>query len=92
MNSISDLNQLVTGAIMMGYLVAGLFFLRFWKQSHDRLFAFFACAFFVLAGQRLALAIISPTSEGTVFLYVVRLLAFLLILAAIIDKNRSSRS
>jgi hypothetical protein len=91
MDNINSLNQLVTGALMMGYLVVGLFFLRFWKQSRDRLFAFFACAFFILAAQRLALAFATDSSEGTVFLYLVRLLAFVLILIAIIDKNRSSR-
>lgn len=90
MNNINDLNQFVSGAITMGYLVAGLFFLKFWKQSRDRLFSWFALAFFILAGQRLALALTTQNSEGTVFLYVVRLLAFLLILAAIVDKNRSS--
>ena len=89
MNIIANLNQFVSGAITMGYLVAGLFFLRFWRQSRDRLFAFFAVAFFVLAAQRLALALTTQNSEGTIFLYIVRLTAFLLILAAIIDKNRS---
>jgi len=90
MNIINDLNQFVSGAITMGYLVAGLFFLKFWKQSRDRLFSLFALAFFILAGQRLALALTTQNSESTIFLYVVRLVAFLLILAAIIDKNRSS--
>lgn len=91
MDNINSLNQLITGALMMGYLVVGLFFLRFWKQSRDRLFAFFACAFLLLSAQRLALAFTTHDSEGTVFLYLVRLLAFVLILIAIIDKNRSSR-
>lgn len=82
------LNEYVSGALTMGYLAAGLFFLRFWKKTHDRLFAFFALAFWILAGQRLALTITAQTSEGHLFLYVVRLLAFILILVAIIDKNR----
>lgn len=75
----------------MGYLVPGLFFLKFWKQSRDRLFSLFALAFFILAGQRMALALTTQDSESVIFLYVVRLVAFLLILAAIIDKNRSLR-
>ncbi len=89
MNSINDVNQLISGALTMGYIVVGLFFLKFWKQSRDRLFSLFALAFFILAGQRLALALTTQNSEGNVFLYLVRLLAFLLILVAIIDKNRS---
>ena len=91
MNIISDLNQFVSGAITMGYLVAGLFFLKFWKQSRDRLFSLFAIAFFILAGQRLALVLTTQNSENTILLYVVRLAAFLVILAAIVDKNRSSQ-
>lgn len=91
MNMIVDLNQVVSGAMTMGYLVGGLFFLKFWKQSCDRLFLFFALSFFVLSGQRLALALTTQNSENTLFLYVIRLFAFLLILAAIIDKNRSNR-
>src|SRR5688500_3387121 len=87
----SDLNQFVSGTMTMGYIVVGLFFMKFWKQSRDRLFAWLALAFFILAGQRLSLALTTQNSENTVFLYVVRLIGFLVILAAIIDKNRSSR-
>lgn len=85
------LSHLISGAIVMGYVVAGLFFLRFWKQSRDRLFLFFALAFWVLGGQRLALALASEIVEDTTVFYVVRLLAFVLILAAIVDKNRAAR-
>lgn len=72
----------------MGHLVIALFFLRFWRQSRDRLFAFFALAFLVFAGQRLALALTTQVNENTTILYGIRLLGFGLILAAIIDKNR----
>ena len=78
----------ISGLLVAGYLVAGLFFLRFWKQSRDRLFVFFAAAFGLLAAQRAALAALDrPAAEAT-WLYAIRLLAFLLILAAIVDKNR----
>ncbi|MBW3637422.1 MAG: hypothetical protein KY445_13320, partial [Armatimonadetes bacterium] len=85
------LSAVVSGAIVMGYTVVGLFFLRFWKQSRDRLFAFFALAFFILGVQRLVLALTTQTNEGSLMLYVIRLLAFGLILAAIIDKNRGDK-
>lgn len=81
--------QLMSGAIVTGYLVAGLFFLRYWRQSRDRLFAIFAAAFWLLAAQRLALALTTQYFEDVTWLYGVRLLAFLLILLAIIDKNRA---
>jgi hypothetical protein len=85
------INNVISGAITACYVVVGLFFLRFWQRSRDRLFIFFSIAFFILAMQRLALAVTTQTNENTLFLYVIRLLAFLLILAAIIDKNRSSK-
>jgi amino acid transporter len=82
------LSQLISGALVMGYFVAGLYFLRFWRDTRDRLFGIFAAAFWLLAAQRAALALtVDPTGEQ-LLLYSVRLLAFVLILAAIIDKNR----
>jgi hypothetical protein len=82
---------LVTGAIVMGYGVAGLFFLRFWRETRDRLFVIFAGAFWLLGAQRLALAFSGSLVEDDTGLYLVRLFAFLLILGAVVDKNRSSR-
>lgn len=81
---------LVSGAIAMGYGVAGLFFLRFWRETRDRLFLIFAGAFWILGLQRLALAFSRDMAEDHTGLYLVRLFAFLLILGAIVDKNRSS--
>lgn len=81
---------LVSGAIVMGYGVAGLFFLRFWRETRDRLFVIFAGAFWILGLQRLALAFSRNMVEDDTGLYLVRLFAFLLILGAIGDKNRSS--
>jgi hypothetical protein len=79
---------LISGAILMGYLVAGLFFLRFWRDTRDRLFLIFGIAFGLLAVQRLALVLTRDMLESQTGLYIVRLFAFLLILGAIVDKNR----
>ena len=81
---------LVSGVLVMGYAVAGLFFLRFWRETRDRLFGIFAGAFWLLALQRLLLALHHNPDEQ-VWLYGIRLLAFVLILVAIIDKNRGAR-
>ena len=81
---------LISGAIVMGYAVAGLFFLRFWRETRDRLFLIFAGAFWILGIQRLALVLSRDMVEDDTGLYLVRLFAFLLILGAIVDKNRSS--
>ncbi len=82
------LNLIISGAIFMGYAVAGLFFFRFWRDTRDRLFLIFAFAFWILGIQRLALVLTRDMLETQTGLYLVRLAAFLLILYAIIDKNR----
>ena len=88
------LQELMTGALAMGYLVAATFFLRFWRQTGDRLFGIFALAFAMLAVQRIALAMVDPAraDEGLTHLYLIRLAAFVCILGAIIDRNRRPRS
>ena len=79
--------HILSGAIAMGFATAGLFFLRYWWESRDRLFALFAIAFFVLAGGRVLLSVLHDLGEQRILLYVVRLAAFLVILLAILDKN-----
>lgn len=79
---------MVSGAIVMGYAIAGLFFLRFWRQTRDRLFLIFATSFWLLGIQRAALALTWRATEDNTGLYLLRLLAYALILAAIIDTNR----
>lgn len=81
---------IVSGLIIAGYLVIGTFFLRFRKESSDRLFAFFAAAFYLLALQRLLLVTLPATETVTIGLYGVRAFAFGVILYAILDKNRKS--
>jgi peptidoglycan/LPS O-acetylase OafA/YrhL len=82
--------ELISGALVAGYLVAALFFLRFRRETGDRLFLAFAVAFAILAGQRIALALIPTSDRSDVIIYGLRLLAFVLILAAIVDKNRKN--
>jgi hypothetical protein len=72
-------------------LIAGLFFFRFWRDSGDRLFGFFGTAFWLLAASWAMLSLIDPTDETRPYIYAVRLLAFGLLIAGIIDKNRGSR-
>jgi predicted small integral membrane protein len=77
------------GALTMGSAAVALFFLRYWRASGDRLFLFFATAFFVMALNWLGLAFIDPQAELRHTIYLLRLLAFTLIIVGIIDKNRS---
>lgn len=80
------LNQFFLGAVVMGCLAAGVFFLRFYRRTRDRLFAMFAIAFWILGVNWLLLAF-TKQDEVRTALYFVRMLAFVLILVAIIDKN-----
>jgi hypothetical protein len=82
----------LAGALAAGYAVAALFFLTFWRDTRDRLFGFFAGAFVILALQRLALAWALAGQHETTIYYILRLAAYVLILIAIVDKNRSTRS
>jgi hypothetical protein len=70
---------------------AGLFFLRFWRDSGDRLFVYFGSAFWLLALSWSLLGLFSPTEETRPYIYGLRLVAFALIIAATIDKNRPRR-
>lgn len=76
------------GATSMGCIVAAVYFLRFWRDTRERLFVLFAVAFALLALNRAALALSHPTTESTPYFYAVRLAAFVLIAFAVIDKNR----
>jgi uncharacterized membrane protein HdeD (DUF308 family) len=80
---------MLLGAIAMASLVAGLFFLRFWRDTGDRLFLYFAISFLVEGVNRAALGMSADPNEGRPFFYFVRFLSFLLILIAIAQKNLS---
>jgi peptidoglycan/LPS O-acetylase OafA/YrhL len=86
-----ELRFFAEGMLAAGYLVAALFFLRFWRESGDRLFAFFAASFALLTVQRVMLALVHGTSDHTSWIYLIRLVAYVLILVAIYDKNRTGR-
>lgn len=80
---------LITGSLSTAYLIAAMFFLKFWSTTHERLFALFAAAFALLALQRILLPFAPQVWLS--FLYLVRSAAFLVIIVAIVDKNRAGR-
>ena len=85
------MNQMLLGAIGMASFVIGLFFLKFWRKTGDRFFLFFASAFGLEGVNRVVLGLFQGSDEHEPLLYLIRLLSFLLILAAIVDKNRTGR-
>ena len=80
-----------SGLIAMGFVVAALFFVRFWSRTRDDLFLAFACAFVLMAlNQGLPALLDIPREEQSPF-YLLRMAAFVLIILAIIGKNLKSR-
>jgi len=68
-------------------LAAGLFFLRFWRDTHDTLFLAFTAFFLIEAITRILLPFFAHPGEGSPWIYIARLIGLLLILAAILRKN-----
>jgi uncharacterized membrane protein HdeD (DUF308 family) len=75
------------GVIATSSITAGIFFLKFWKHTRDSLFLAFGLAFIIEGLNRIAVLTVAHPNEGSPWIYLVRLLAFLLILAAILRKN-----
>ncbi len=86
----AEVNTLLLGAIAMACLVAGLFFLRFWRDTRDRFFLLFGLSFFVEGCNRALLGLGALSQEQEPFFYLVRLFSFALILFAIVGKNRKN--
>jgi hypothetical protein len=82
--------QFIAGASTVASAVIALFFLRFWRDTRDRLFAMVSVAVAVFAANRIVLTILDETNEARQYVYLIRLAAFVLILVAIVDKNRSA--
>jgi hypothetical protein len=78
----------MSGAVSLGYLVAALFFLKFWRRTRDSLFAAFAAAFVLMAANVAIPVLLGIHDEalGGRF-YLLRLAAFMLIILAILRKN-----
>jgi len=78
------------GVVVTSSIAAAAFFYRFWRRTQDRLFLAFAAAFLIEGLNRLSFLFIELPNEGSPAIYLVRLLAFLIILTAIVAKNRST--
>lgn len=85
------MTELLNGVTMMGCLTVALFFARYWRETADRFFALFALAFATFGANRLLLVALDG-DEAETAVYVVRLAAFALILAAVAEKNRARQA
>ena len=84
------LKPFLSGAICMVCLTIALFFFRFWRRTGDQFFLAFSAAFILLMAERIVLVTIDTSHEFAPYVYVVRLLAFALIIVAIVEKNRKA--
>ena len=81
------MNELLAGGIATASLIAGLFFFRFWRQTRDRFFLFFALSFVIEGLNRFALYALAGLDDQHPIYYLIRLVAYGLIVWAILDKN-----
>lgn len=83
--------EFLSGAATFGYVIAMVFFLRFWRRTADRLFLAFAVAFALLALNQALAQWVGAADERVAYIYLLRVLGFVLILAGIVDKNLGRR-
>ena len=83
------MTDFVLGGTTIACLAIALFFLRFYRETADRLFAAFAGAFFIFGVNRLILTLVDEDGDGRTYAYTLRFLAFVLVVWGIVDKNRS---
>ncbi|SFK53453.1 hypothetical protein SAMN03159338_4480 [Sphingomonas sp. NFR04] len=82
------LTSFLAGAVCLGFALCALFFLRFWRDTRDALFLSFSAAFVLLGVGQGIFAVTGIPDEQRTWIYVLRLCAFLLLLTAILQKNR----
>jgi hypothetical protein len=87
----SPLIDFLSGAAALAYMVAGVYFLRFWRRTRDGLFLSFAMAFWLLSLNQTIVSILGVADERTGYSYVLRVLGFACILYAIVRKNTSGK-
>lgn len=82
------LEPFLLGIIFTMNFIAAVYFLKFWRKTHERLFLAFGAAFLIEGFNRLGFLFLEDPSEGSPAIYTIRLMAFLLVLVAILSKNR----
>ncbi len=83
----NDLYAFLSGAVTILFALAGLFFLRFWRRTGDRLFLSFGLAFWLLSLHQAVLSLAGIPVEERSWTYLLRLSAFALIIGSIWRKN-----
>jgi hypothetical protein len=90
--AIAPITHLRLDLFLLGYIAAAsavvaLYFLRFWKETRDLLFMAFAVFFAVQGGTRAFTVSAANPNQVINWIYILRLLAVLALVAAILRKN-----
>jgi hypothetical protein len=80
--------EMLAGALVLAYLIAGVHFFQFWRRTGDRLFIHFAVAFWLFVLNQLVTSTPHLSNEAGGYEYLLRVLGFIVIIAGIVDKNR----
>ena len=86
----TDLTPFLQGAITLACFAIGIKFLKYWRLSRDRFFVWFAIAFWMFGTGWILRVFLPDIGEHGYLVFVPRVLGFVLILIAILDKNRRS--
>jgi hypothetical protein len=87
MSPVNTLADFLAGAVAMAYLVAALYFLKFWRRTKEKFFLSFAAAFALLAANQTVVVFLGPADERSGYAYVLRVVGFMLILGSIAGRN-----
>ena len=82
--------HMLNGSISMASLVIAMFFLHYWTRTNDRFFLLFSLSFFIQSLNRVLMVLLPGASESSALFYSIRIFSYLLILYAVVDKNRGS--
>jgi Family of unknown function (DUF5985) len=77
----------LSGMTAAGFLIAALFFFRFWRRAKDSLFAYFGISFVLFAISQTASLFLDAPHDDRTWIYLLRLSGFILLLVAIVGKN-----
>jgi hypothetical protein len=88
----TSLETSLLGALAMALFIASMFFLRFWARTRDTFFLLFSVSFLIEALSRMTLTSIKASDESEPLFYLPRLIAFGLIVLAVVQKNRPDKS
>jgi hypothetical protein len=93
-----NFEQFLSGVAMASFAGSGLFFLKFWRSSKDKFFLYFSIGFWLLSFDRILLLVKgalhpAPSAqipESVAMMYLIRLLAYVVLIYAIVERNRKS--